>query len=225
MNLLIVEDEKRMVTLLRKGLEEEGHTVVCAGNGIEGLDLARSQDFDVIVLDVMMPKLDGYGLAERLRAEKIASPILMLTAKDAVEDIVHGLDLGADDYLTKPFSFQEFLARLRAIKRRKFSPQATTLQVGDLSLNSATREVARSGTPITLTRTEYGLLEHLMDRAGKVVPRQRLIESVWGYDRDIEDNTLDAFMRLLRNKVDGEGRSKLIHTIRGVGYTIRSESQ
>ena len=224
MNLLIVEDEKRMVTLLRKGLEEEGHTVVCAGDGIEGLELARSQDFDVIVLDVMMPKLDGYGLAERLRAEKIASPILMLTAKDAVEDIVHGLDLGADDYLTKPFSFQEFLARLRAIKRRKFSPQATTLQVGDLSLNSATREVARSGTPITLTRTEYGLLEHLMDRAGKVVPRQRLIESVWGYDRDIEDNTLDAFMRLLRNKVDGEGRSKLIHTIRGVGYTIRSES-
>jgi DNA-binding response OmpR family regulator len=224
MNLLIVEDEKRMVTLLRKGLEEEGHTVVCAGDGIEGLELARSQDFDVIVLDVMMPKLDGYGLAERLRAEKIASPILMLTAKDAVEDIVHGLDLGADDYLTKPFSFQEFLARLRAIKRRKFSPQATTVQVGDLSLNSATREVARSGTPITLTRTEYGLLEHLMDRAGKVVPRQRLIESVWGYDREIEDNTLDAFMRLLRNKVDGEGRSKLIHTIRGVGYTIRSES-
>lgn len=225
MNLLIVEDEKRMVTLLRKGLEEEGHTVVCASDGIEGLDLARSQDFDVIILDVMMPKLDGYELAERLRAEKIPSPILMLTAKDAVEDIVHGLDLGADDYLTKPFSFQEFLARLRAIKRRKFSPQATTLWVGDLSLNSATREVTRSGTQITLTRTEYGLLEHLMDRAGKVVPRQRLIESVWGYDRDIEDNTLDAFMRLLRNKVDGEGRSKLIHTIRGVGYTIRSESQ
>jgi DNA-binding response OmpR family regulator len=224
MNLLIVEDEKRMVALLRKGLEEEGHTVVCAGDGIEGLDLARNRDFDVIILDVMMPKLDGYSLAEILRAEKIPSPVLMLTAKDAVEDIVQGLDLGADDYMTKPFSFQELLARLRAIKRRKFSPQATTLQVGDLSLNSSTREVFRGGISIGLTRTEYGLLEHLMDRAGKVVPRERLIESVWGYDRDIEGNTLDAFMRLLRNKVDGEGRPKLIHTIRGVGYTIRSES-
>jgi DNA-binding response OmpR family regulator len=224
MNVLIVEDEKRMVTLLRKGLEEEGHTVACAGDGMEGLELARNQDFDVIILDVMMPKLDGYSVAEILRAEKIPSPVLMLTAKDAVEDIVQGLDLGADDYMTKPFSFQELLARLRAIKRRKFSPQATALQVGDLSLNSATREVSRGGTSIALTRTEYGLLEHLMDRAGKVVPRERLIESVWGYDRDIEGNTLDAFMRLLRNKVDGEGRPKLIHTIRGVGYTIRSES-
>jgi DNA-binding response OmpR family regulator len=225
MKVLIVEDEKRMVTLLRKGFEEEGHIVVCASDGVEGLDLARNQDFDVIVLDVMMPKLDGYGFAEILRAEKIPSPILMLTAKDAVEDIVHGLDLGADDYMTKPFSFQELLARLRAIKRRKFTPQATVLQVGDLSLNSATREVWRGGKLVTLTRTEYGLLEHLMDRAGKVVPRERLIESVWGYDRNIEDNTLDAFMRLLRNKVDGGGRAKLIHTIRGVGYAIRSESQ
>ena len=223
MNLLIVEDEKRMVTLLRKGLEEEGHTVVCAVDGREGLEIARSQDFDVIILDVMMPKLDGYGLAERLRAEKIPSPILMLTAKDAVDDIVRGLDLGADDYMTKPFSFQELVARLRAIRRRKFSPQAATLQVGDLSLNLATREVARSDKQITLTRTEYGLLEHLMGSAGRVVTGQKLIESVWGYDRDIEDNTLDAFMRLLRNKVDGNGRAKLIPTIRGVGYTIRLE--
>ncbi len=149
----------------------------------------------------------------------------MLTAKDAVEDIVHGLDLGADDYMTKPFSFQELLARLRAIKRRKFTPQSSVVQVGDLSLNAATREVRRDGKLISLTRTEYGLLEHLMDRAGKVVPRERLIESVWGYDRDIEDNTLDAFMRLLRNKIDCGGHAKLIHTIRGVGYAIRSESQ
>jgi DNA-binding response OmpR family regulator len=225
MKVLLVEDEKRMVALLRKGFEEEGHIVVCAGDGVEGLDLARNHEFDVIVLDVMMPKLDGYTLAEILRSEKIPSPILMLTAKDTVEDIVHGLDLGADDYMTKPFSFHELLARLRAIKRRKFTPQATVLQVGDLSLNSATREVWRDGKQITLTRTEYGLLEHLMDRAGKVVLRERLIESVWGYDRDIEDNTLDAFMRLLRNKVDGAGRAKLIHTIRGVGYAIRSELQ
>jgi DNA-binding response OmpR family regulator len=224
MKVLIVEDEKRMVSLLRKGFEEEGHIVVSAEDGIEGLEQARNQDFDVIILDVMMPKLNGYGFAEILRSEKISSPILMLTAKDAVEDIVHGLDLGADDYLTKPFSFQELLARLRAIKRRKFSPQATIIRVGDLSLNSATREVSRADISIGLTRTEYRLLEHLMECKGRVVPRERLIEAVWGHDRDIEDNTLDAFMRLLRNKVDGERRSKLIHTIRGVGYTIRTES-
>jgi DNA-binding response OmpR family regulator len=225
MKLLIVEDEKRMLALLRNGLEEQGHTVMCAGDGIEGLALARNHEFDAIILDVMMPKLDGYGLAKRLRSEKIMSPVLMLTAKDATEDIILGLDLGADDYMTKPFSFQELMARLRAIKRRKFLPQATTVQVGDLTVNSATREVSRKGSRITLTRTEYGLLEHLMDRAGKVVPRQRLIESVWGHDRDVGDNTLDAFMCLLRNKVDVEGQPKLIHTIRGVGYTIRCESE
>jgi DNA-binding response OmpR family regulator len=225
MKLLIVEDEGRMVELLRKGLEEEGHTVVCAPDGVEGLELARSCEFDVIILDVMMPKLDGYGLAGRLRTEKNLTPVLMLTAKDAVQDIVHGLDLGADDYMTKPFSFQELLARLRAIKRRRFIPHPATLQVADLRLDSATREVSRGETRISLTRTEYGLLEHLMERAGKVVARQRLIESVWGFDRDIEDNTLDVFVRSLRNKVDNNGREKLIHTVRGVGYMIRAESQ
>lgn len=224
MNLLIVEDEKRMVELLRKGLEEEGHTVVCAVDGLEGWDLCRSYSFDMIILDIMMPKLDGYELAKRLRADKIPTPILMLTAKDSVEDIVRGLDLGADDYLTKPFSFNELLARLRAVKRRAFIPQSTTLQVDDLILDPATREVSRGGVRLALTRTEYGLLERLMDRAGKVVPRRQLIESVWGFDREIEDNTLDVFVRLLRSKVDGNGRKKLIHTMRGVGYVIRTES-
>jgi DNA-binding response OmpR family regulator len=225
MHLLIVEDEKRMLTLLRKGLEEQGHTVVCAEDGLKGLEFARNQDFDVIILDVMLPKLDGYMVAKHLRADKIPSPVLMLTAKDAIENIVQGLDLGADDYMTKPFSFEELLARLRAIKRRKFSPQASVLRVGDLALDSATREVTRTGTRIALTRTEYNLLELLMERAGRVVTRRRLIESVWGYDRDIEGNTLDAFMSLLRNKVDGDGRAKRIITIRGIGYTIRPASQ
>jgi len=224
MNLLIVEDEKRMVELLRKGLEEEGHTVVCAVDGLEGWDLCRSYSFDMIILDIMMPKLDGYELAKRLRADKIPTPILMLTAKDSVQDIVRGLDLGADDYLTKPFSFNELLARLRAVKRRALIPQSTTLQVDDLMLDPATREVSRGGVRLALTRTEYGLLERLMDRAGKVVPRRQLIESVWGFDREIEDNTLDVFVRLLRSKVDGNGRKKLIHTMRGVGYVIRTES-
>ena len=223
MNLLIVEDEKRMAELLRKGLEEEGHTVVSAADGIEGLELSRSYDFDMIILDIMMPRLDGYELAKRLRADRIPTPVLMLTAKDSVQDIVHGLDLGADDYLTKPFSFNELLARLRAVKRRAPVPQPTTLQVDDLVLDPATREVTRGSVRLALTRTEYSLLERLMGRAGKVVPRRILIESVWGFDREIEDNTLDVFVRLLRSKVDGNGRNKLIHTVRGVGYIIRLE--
>ena len=223
MKLLVVEDEKRMVELLRKGLQEEGHTVVCATDGLEGLSIAKSYEFDAILLDVMLPKLSGYDVAKRLRKEKVPTPILMLTAKDTVQDIVHGLDLGADDYLTKPFSFEELIARLRAIKRRAKVPQPTTLQVGDLVLDPVTREVRRNGAMIFLTRTEYGLLENLMDRAGKVVPRQFLIESVWGFDREIEENTLDAFVRLLRNKVDGNAQKKLIHTVRGVGYMVRTE--
>jgi DNA-binding response OmpR family regulator len=223
MDLLIVEDERRMVELLRKGLLEEGHTVVCAKDGLEGLEFAKTHSFDVIIMDIMMPRLDGYELAKRLRADKVPTPILMLTAKDSLQDIVLGLDLGADDYLTKPFSFSELLARLRAVRRRALVPQPTTLQVDDLTLDPASREVYRGSIRLALTRTEYCLLERLMSRAGKVVARRQLIESVWGFDKVIEENTLDVFMRLLRSKVDSNGRNKLIHTMRGVGYTIRIE--
>jgi len=225
LKLLIVEDEVRMVELLRKGLTEEGHTVLCASNGREGLEMARAYEFDVIILDVMMPKLNGYELAEKLRRERVATPLLMLTAKDTVPDLVRGLDAGADDYMTKPFAFEELLARLRAVKRRAPVPQLPKLQVGNLSLDPATREVSRAGMAVLLTRTEYNLLERLMDRAGKVVSRRSLIEAVWGFEREIEDNTLDAFVRLLRAKIDIEGQSKLIHTVRGVGYMIRAEAQ
>jgi DNA-binding response OmpR family regulator len=225
MKLLVVEDEARMVELLRKGLSEEGHTVVCASDGSEGLELARNYEFDVIILDIMMPKLDGYQLAQRLRSEKITTPMLMLTAKDSVPDLVRGLDAGADDYLTKPFAFEELLARLRAVRRRAPVPQQTKLRVGDLTLDPATREVSRAGTDILLTRTEYNLLERLMYRAGKVVPRRSLIEAIWGFDREIEENTLDAFIRLLRTKIDTDGEPKLIHTVRGVGYMIRGGAQ
>lgn len=225
MKLLIVEDEARMADLLRKGLTEEGHTATCAADGAEGLALAKSYEFDVIILDVMMPKLNGYELAKRLRAEKVRTPILMLTARDAVPDIVKGLDLGADDYMTKPFSFDELVARLRAVKRRALAAEDTSLRIADLVLDPASREVLRGDRRVTLTRTEYNLLERLMYRAGKVVPRQALIEAVWGFDREIEENTLDVFMRLLRNKIDAPGRPKLIHTVRGVGYMIRRDSQ
>jgi len=225
MKLLIVEDEARMADLLLKGLTEEGHIATCASDGVEGLALAKAYEFDVILLDVMMPKLSGYDLAKRLRAEKIRTPILMLTAKDSVLDIVRGLDLGADDYMTKPFSFDELIARLRAIKRRALAAEDTHLRVADLTLHPASREVLRGEERVPLTRTEYSLLERLMYRSGKVVSRRSLIESVWGFDRDIEENTLDAFMHLLRNKIDVPGRTKLIHTVRGVGYMIRSDGQ
>jgi len=224
MKVLIVEDEPRMSELLRKGLSEEGHTVTCAPDGAEGFAVARSYEFDVIILDVMMPKLNGFELARRLRAERVSTPILMLTAKDAVPEVVKGLDCGADDYMTKPFSFEELVARLRAVKRRALAAQDTSLRVGDLVLVPASREVSRGKQAVTLSRTEYNLLERLMYRSGKVVSRRSLMEAVWGFDRQIEENTLDAFMRLLRNKIDSPGRAKLIHTVRGVGYMIRSES-
>jgi DNA-binding response OmpR family regulator len=225
MKLLIVEDEARMAELLRKGLTEEGHSAVCAFDGAEGLALAKGFEFDVIILDIMLPRVSGFEMAKRLRSEKIRTPVLMLTAKDSVPDIVRGLDLGADDYMTKPFSFEELLARLRAVQRRAVATADTSLRVADLVLEPSSREVSRGQTRISLTRTEYNLLERLVFRTGKVVARRSLIEAVWGFDREIEDNTLDAFMHLLRNKIDPPGRAKLIHTVRGVGYVIREASQ
>jgi two-component system response regulator MprA len=222
--LLVIEDEPRMLELLRRGLTEEGHTVMCASDGAAGWEFARNYEFDAIVLDLMLPRMTGIEVAQELRREKVATPVLMLTAKDSVPDVVRGLDAGADDYLTKPFSFHELLARLRALQRRATSRPQTLLEVADLILDPGSREVSRAGVPLALTRTEYSLLERLMYRAGKVVPRQKLIESVWGFDREIEENTLDAFVRLLRQKVDREGAAKLIHTVRGVGYMIREEA-
>ncbi|HEV3307768.1 MAG TPA: response regulator transcription factor [Candidatus Sulfotelmatobacter sp.] len=223
MKLLVVEDEPRMLELLRRGLTEEGHNVTCASDGGQGWELAHTYEFDAVVLDVMLPKMNGFELAKKLRQERIATPVLMLTAKDSVPDVVRGLDSGADDYLTKPFSFNELLARLRAVQRRATARPQNQLQVSDLILDPESRDVSRAGVSISLTRTEYSLLERLMYRAGKVVPRRALIESVWGFDREIEDNTLDAFVRLLRQKVDREGLPKLILTVRGVGYMIREE--
>jgi len=214
-----------MAELLRKGLTEEGHSAVCAFDGAEGLALAKGFEFDVIILDIMLPRVSGFEMAKRLRSEKIRTPVLMLTAKDSVPDIVRGLDLGADDYMTKPFSFEELLARLRAVQRRAMATADTSMRVADLVLEPSSREVSRGQTRISLTRTEYNLLERLVFRTGKIVARRSLIEAVWGFDREIEDNTLDAFMHLLRNKIDSPGRAKLIHTVRGVGYVIREAAQ
>jgi DNA-binding response OmpR family regulator len=221
MQVLVVEDEQRMAELLRQGLEEEGHSVVLAADGIDGLAIAESHPFDAIVLDVMLPGLDGFTVVRKLRAARNQTPVLMLTARDATPDVVQGLNFGADDYVVKPFSFDVLLARLRAVSRRGQIPEPVPLQVANLTVHPASREVTRGSRRIALTRTEYSLLELLMKRAGRVVPREALIESVWGFDAEVRSNTLDAFIRLLRDKIDTAGECKLIHTVRGVGYCLK----
>jgi DNA-binding response OmpR family regulator len=223
MRILIVEDDRRLARQLKKGMEEQGHAVALASEGVEGFEVARRGEFDVLVLDVMLPGLDGFSIVRRLRASKRATPILLLTARDAVDDVVTGLDAGADDYLTKPFAFKILLARLRALSRRKNVEPSTKLRIDDLVLDPATREVKRSGSTISLTRTEFVLLELLMRNAGRVITRPRMIEAGWGYEREIENNTLDVFIRQLRAKIDIPGAPKLIQTIRGIGYAMREE--
>jgi len=221
--ILVVEDENSMREALRLGLEEENHSVTLASDGLEGIHAAESFDFDAIVLDVMMPGLDGVELVRRLRASGKQTPVLMLTARDASTDVVRGLDAGADDYLTKPFAFHVLLARLRAISRRAIQPQKARLQVNDLFLDPASREVSRGGRTLSLTATEYRVLEFLMRRVGHAVSRSAIIEGVWGFNEEIEANTVDAFIKHLREKIDSKDERKLIHTVRGYGFILREE--
>ncbi len=223
MRILIVEDDRKLARQLKKGLDEQGHSATVAFEGKEGLDKAHVGEFDVLVLDVMLPGMDGFSIVRRLRAASIATPILLLTARDEAEDIITGLDAGADDYLTKPFSFKVLLARIRALGRRKQVDPRTQLQIGDLVLDPARHEVKRAGVALSLTRTEFVLFDLLMRNAGRVITRNRLIEAVWGHERDVESNTLDVFIRQLRIKVEVSGSRKLIHTVRGIGYTLREE--
>jgi DNA-binding response OmpR family regulator len=225
MHVLVVEDDSRMSALLRQGLSEEGYVVTVAKNGPEALAIARSAEFDAIVLDIMLPGLDGISVARQLRSEGNRTPILMLTARDQISDVVAGLNIGADDYLTKPFSFAELLARVKAVSRRGPIPRSVVLQCSDLELDTGARTASRAGRPISLTRTEYLLLELLMRRAGQVVPREAILDSVWGFDKGVEPNTLDAFVRLLRTKVDQGHPRRLICTVRGIGYALREEGQ
>ncbi len=223
MRILVVEDERTMAALLKSGLEEERHSVSVALDGPTGLEFAEGSEFDVIVLDVMLPGIDGFEVARRLRARKNHTPILMLTARDAVPDIARGLDLGVDDYLTKPFSFVELLARIRAVGRRGGGPRPVNLQVADLVLDPAANRVTRGGQELHLTVTEFRLLEFLMRRAGRVVSREAILAAVWGPLDSAGDNNLDVFVSLLRNKVDRGSARKLIHTVRGVGYSVREQ--
>ena len=210
-----------MAELLRQGLEEANHSVTVARDGTEGLNAAKTSQYDAVVLDVMMPGMDGIELTRSLRRNSIEIPILMLTARDSAADIIAGLDAGADDYLTKPFSLKVLLARLRAILRRAGRPPVANLQVDDLILDPAARTVERAGRDVALTATEYRLLEFLMRRAGRAVSRSAIIEAVWGFDAEVEPNTVDAFIKFLRDKVDSGYNHRLIKTVRGYGYIVR----
>jgi DNA-binding response OmpR family regulator len=213
MRILIIEDDSKMSIVLRDALEKQAHRIVLASSGNEGLDIALSHQFEAIILDAMLPGIDGFTVARSLRTSKIPTPVLMLTARDATKDIVHGLDSGVDDYLTKPFTFEELFAPLRALGRRMTPCASLSYRLEDLELDPLTHAASRSGVPISLTRTEFLLLEFMMRNPHAVLRRDRMINAVWGYERTVENNTLDAFMKQLRSKVDGRFENKLIHTV------------
>jgi len=219
--ILLAEDEPLMGQFVVQGLEEENHTVTLARDGLEALAALETCTFDAVVLDVMMPGLSGIGVAQRVRKSGSQVPILMLTARDAPADIVEGLDAGADDYLVKPFALNVLLARLRAISRRATQPSVLVLQVSDLTLDPASHIVCRAGREIGVTATEFRLLEFLMRRAGRAASRSAIIEAVWGFDEEVEPNTVDVYIKLLRDKIEMGGQEKLIHTVRGYGYILR----
>ena len=220
MRVLVVEDEHRIADLLRRALEHERHTVSLAYDGEDGLSQAQLGTFDIIVLDVLLPKLDGFEVCHRLRAAGIATPVLMLTALDAVADRVDGLDAGADDYLTKPFAVAELLARVRALGRRGPPSAAETLKVADIILDPGRHPVRRDGRHVDLTRTEFALLEYLMRHPGQVLTRQQILDQVWGYDYETMTNVVDIYIHYLRNKIEKGFGNKLVRTVRGVGYSI-----
>lgn len=225
MRVLVVEDEVKMAGLLKRGLEEEGYAVDTAGNGTEALWLAGENPYDAVVLDVNLPDLDGFEVCRRLREVGRWSPVLMLTARDAVEDRVAGLDAGADDYLTKPFSFAELLARVRALVRRGAAERPSVLQVGDLTVDPASRRVARGEAPIELTAKEFALLEYLVRHPGEVLSRTRLIEHVWDFAYEGDSNVVDVYVRYLREKVDRPFGKNSIETVRGAGYRLRETAE
>jgi DNA-binding response OmpR family regulator len=224
MRILVVEDERKVASFLRQGLQEEGHAVEVAADGGAALDLLlASPGYDLVVLDLMLPKRDGFDVLRTMRDRKIRTPVLVLTAKDAVPDKVAGLDLGADDYLTKPFDFEEFLARVRALLRRGAAQSAPVLRVADLLLDPATREVTRGGRRVALTAREHALLEYFLRNAGRVLTRPMLAQHVWGLDFDPESNIVDVYVGYLRRKIDGDGERRLLHTVRGAGYKLAVE--
>lgn len=223
MRILVVEDDKKVASFVQKGLEEDGYAVDVATDGDTGLAMGLDRVHDAVILDVMLPGKPGFQVVRELRQAGIVTPILMLTARDTVEDKVQGLDAGADDYLTKPFVFAELLARLRALLRRGGDARPSKLQVADLVLDPATHSVTRGGQPITLTQREFALLEYLMRNTGRVCTRTSITEKVWDYSFDSGTNVIDVYVTYLRKKIDADRAPKLIHTVRGVGYTLKAD--
>src|SRR5687768_980669 len=224
MRILLIEDEEKVASFIKKGLEQSAYTVDWAPTGEEGLDHARNTDYHAILVDIMLPGKDGLQVVREIRESGSSVPILALTARDALDDRVAGLDSGCDDYLPKPFAFDELLARLRALLRRASSRQVPRMEYGGLVVDPVTRRVTRDGTPIDLTNKEYALLEMLIRRPGQVLTRTALMESVWGYDFDTSSNVLDVYMNFLRKKIDHKFEKKLLHTMRGVGYVLREDA-
>ncbi len=223
MRILVVEDRPEVARFIVKGLREELYAVDSATTGTEGLSMAQVGDYDAIILDVMLPGMNGFDVAAALRQRRVSTPILMLTVKDRVEDKVRGLDAGADDYLVKPFAFAELLARLRALLRRRDGQAAADLRLADLAMDPVSHRVQRAGKPVELTQREYALLEFLMRNRGRVCTRTAIIEHVWDMNFDSNTNLVDVHIRNLRAKLDDAFSPKLIHTVRGVGYVLREE--
>jgi two-component system copper resistance phosphate regulon response regulator CusR len=221
MKILLVEDEQKIANFIERGLKEEHYIVDVAYDGENGSYMAQVYDYDLIILDIMLPEKDGVRVCTDLRKKKIDTPILMLTARDSIQDRILGLDSGADDYLTKPFAFEELLARVRALLRRKQSGNTLLLKVNDLELDQRTHRVTRAGTEIELTNKEYNLLEYLMLNANHVVTRTMLYEHVWDVHFDTFTNVVDVYINYLRNKIDKNHDKQLIHTVRGTGYMLR----
>jgi DNA-binding response OmpR family regulator len=224
MRILVVEDERKVAAFVRQGLVEEGHVVEVAADGEAALDaVAGGPPYDLVVLDVMLPKRDGLSVLKTLRARRVQVPVLLLTARDGVADKVAGLDAGADDYLAKPFAFEELLARVRALLRRGRGAAEPVLRLEDLSLDPATRLVVRGGRRISLTAREYALLEYFLRNTGRVLTRPMITQHVWGMDFDPESNIVDVYVGYLRRKIDADGEPRLLQTVRGAGYSLSAE--
>ncbi len=224
MRILLIEDDVAIARSLKEGLEDEAYAVDVAHDGDEGYRTATTDDYDVIILDVMLPEMNGYEVCLALRKDGNQTPILMLTARDAERDIVEGLDMGADDYLAKPFSFEVLLARLRALLRRPNEKLEEVLRVGDLTLDPSLKKVTRASKEISLTTKEYAVLEYLMRNAGKVLSKEQIISHVWDFDADVLPNNVELFVMFLRRKIDKPFSSKLIHTVPGFGYKLEDKS-
>jgi heavy metal response regulator len=224
MRILLVEDEKKLAAFIKRGLKEASHAVDVADNGVDALFQAESNPYDLIILDIMIPGKDGIQVCRQIRKRGIETPVLMLTARDDIEDKIQGLDAGADDYLTKPFSFPELLARVRALLRRNKSEKTTLLRVADLILDQKAHKALRAGIEIELTPTEYSLLEYLMLNQGLVVTRTMISEHVWNDDFDAFSNVINVYVNYLRKKVDSAHKTKLIHSLRGVGYVLKDKA-